>query len=163
MKCKQMTACLLAAALMITGMYIPVNPVTAFAKEVELTDSGLVEDISAEDSTTAGEAIVYVRSAKELVSALNGKSVSGGSVKISMESPYTNADDYMICDGDVNLGTGIVIPENTNMTLDMYGQDLTVSNTLVQSADHYLKIMVPKSSSLTMNSYGESKIETMLK
>lgn len=172
MKLKQVTAWLLAAALMITGIYFPVNPITANAaesatsEEVELTDSDAGVQVEEQEEAAAAGSIVYVRSARELVSALNGASVSGTSVtdtktvKIQMEAPYGNKNDigYKLTKGDVDLSKGIVLPENANITLDMKDYSISVSNNVVQSENSYLKLVVPKSSSLTIDSVEDTHI-----
>lgn len=156
MRFKKITALLLAAALTITGIYIPADTQKVYATEVELTDS--TEAAEVQESAIEGEAIAYVRSAKEMISALNGQSISGPSIKISLESKFeeVNDDTYEIAKEDVNLDTGIVLPENTQVTLAMNSQTLSLSGNLVQSSNRYLKMVVPKTSTLTItgNNYG---------
>lgn len=150
MRFKKITALLLAAALTITGIYIPADSEKAYASEIELTDN--TDTVKAEESATGTETMKYVRSAKELVSALNGTTVSAANVRIQMEEAYNNTDDmrYMLEDGDVDLSKGIVLPEKTNITLDMYNYPLSLSDDMKQSKENYLKLIVPAGSTLTV-------------
>lgn len=145
---KKLTALLLAAALTVTGIYFPADPQKAYATEVELTDSATA-------ATTATDTLVYVRSAKELVSALNGEtSVSSSSICIEMEEPYGNPKDsgYELSAADVDLSKGIVLPANKDITLKMDHYSLELAGDIVQTRDKYLKLVIPKSSSLNITS-----------
>lgn len=159
MRMKKITALLLAAALTITGIYIPADSKKAYASEIELTDNAASSNVqeSAQASATGAETIKYVRSAKELVSALNGTTVSAANVQIRMETPYYDTKDigYELQVGDVDLSKGMVLPEKRSVTLDMTYNSLTLSSNIIQSKESYLKLVVPASSSLTVTGVGE--------
>lgn len=140
---KRFAAILLSAAMVVTSFNVPVLAATSEEIVVGLDDSESAEDIitgaEAEESA-AGTAVeqpqegiteevtgrddtVYVYSAGELVSALNGEANASGDVTIELkEDEYSGQDAFEITK---DLAGKLTVPANRNVT--MKGGDITLS------------------------------------
>lgn len=140
---KRFAAILLSAAMVVTSFNVPVLAATSEEIVVGLDDSESAEDIitgaEAEESA-AGTAVeqpqegiteevtgrddtVYVYSAGELVSALNGEANASGDVTIELkEDEYSEPDAFEITK---DLAGKLTVLANRNVT--MKGGDITLS------------------------------------
>lgn len=182
---KRQIALLLAAALVLTSINMPV-----YAKEMELDGENVVsgnetvvsqndsvstnegietttdellefiqDDVSGDKATYIENGTVYVRKTIDAFSALAGTGITEDTYTIQLMEPVVtpNLPKYKIMAGDIDLNNGITLPEKKNITLNLGSYGFAVDAGVTLNASEFPKLVVPVNTTLTITGDVASK------